>query len=151
MTDVRFEQLRQEAPEVAASMKHRFTQLSAKKDDIEVPQFTFSSTHVSDQAQKNIKDLGDFGNYMVKVSIFKSTMRGAPNTFRDAVSDYKDAVLVLQDAQKEAMRMLNTLGPRIDRWHEASVSIVKMQQSLAAAHALDQKEMRRFVRAAEGA
>ena len=50
MTDVRFEQLRQEAPEVAASMKHRFTQLSAKKDDIEVPQFTFSSTHVLDQA-----------------------------------------------------------------------------------------------------
>ena len=88
---------------------------------------------------------------MVKVSIFKSTMRGAQNTFRDAVIDYKDAVIVVQDAQKEAMHLLNTLGPGINRWHDVSVSIVKMQQSLAAAHALDQKEMRRFVRAAEGA
>ncbi len=147
MTDVRFEQLRPSAATVASS--NRFTQLSAR-DNIEVPQFAFSSKRVYDEAHKNIKDLGDFGNYMVKLSIFKSNMHGAQNDVRSAASDYKDAVLDVQDAQKQAMRMLNTLGPRIDRWHEASLSIVKMQRALAAAHALDQKELGRFVRAAEG-
>lgn len=147
MTDVRFEQLRPSAATGASS--NRFTQLSAR-DNIELPQFAFSSKRVYDEAQKNIKDLGDFGNYQVKLSIFKSNMHGAQNDVRSAASDYKDAVLDVQDAQKQAMRMLNTLGPRIDRWHEASVSIVKMQRALAAAHALDQKELGRFVRAAEG-
>ena len=145
VTDVRLEQVQQSAAVIAP----RFAQLSAK-DSIEVPQFTFNQAHVSKQAQKNIDDLGDFGNYLVKLSIFKSNMRGAQNRVRDAAGDYKDAVLDVQDAQKQAMRMLNTLGPRIDRWHEASLSIVKMQQALAVAHALDQKEMQRFVRAAQG-
>lgn len=146
VTDVRLQQVQQSA----AVSSPRFAQLSAK-DSIEVPQFTFNQAHVSKQAQKNIDDLGDFGNYLVKLSIFKSNMRGAQNHVRDAAGDYKDAVLDVQDAQKQAMRMLNTLGPRIDRWHEASLSIVKMQQALAVAHALDQKEMQRFVRAAQGA
>ena len=145
VTDVRLQQVQQSA----AVSSPRFAQLSAK-DSIEVPQFTFNQAHVSKQAQKNIDDLGDFGNYLVKLSIFKSNMRGAQNRVRDAAGDYKDAVLDVQDAQKQAMRMLNTLGPRIDRWHEASLSIVKMQQALAVAHALDQKEMQRFVRAAQG-
>jgi hypothetical protein len=145
VTDVRLQQVQQSA----AVSSPRFAQLSAK-DSIEVPQFTFNQAHVSKQAQKNIDDLGNFGNYLVKLSIFKSNMRGAQNHVRDAAGDYKDAVLDVQDAQKQAMRMLNTLGPRIDRWHEASLSIVKMQQALAVAHALDQKEMQRFVRAAQG-
>ena len=145
MRDVRLEAVQQSAAVGGA----RFAKLSAK-DNIDVPQFTFNQAHVLKQAHKNMDDLGDFGNYLVKLSIFKSNMRGAQNGVRDAAGDYKDAVLDVQDAQKQAMRMLNTLGPRIDRWHEASLSIVKMQQALAVAHALDQKEMQRFVRAAQG-
>ena len=149
MRDVRLEPVQQSAAVGGA----RFAKLSAKlsaKDNIDVPQFTFNQAHILKQAHKNMDDLGDFGNYLVKLSIFKSNMRGAQNHVRDAAGDYKDAVLDVQDAQKQAMRMLNTLGPRIDRWHEASVSIVKMQQALAVAHALDQKELQRFVRAAQG-
>ena len=145
MRDVRLEPVQQSAAVGGA----RFAMLSAK-DNIDVPQFTFNQAHVLKQAHKNMDDLGDFGNYMVKLNIFKSNMRGAQNNVRDAAGEYKDAVLDVQDAQKQAMRMLNTLGPRIDRWHEASVSIVKMQQALAVAHALDQKELQRFVRAAQG-
>ena len=145
MRDVRLEAVQQSAAVGGA----RFVKLSAK-DNIDVPQFTFNQAHILKQAHKNMDDLGDFGNYLVKLNIFKSNMRGAQNHVRDAAGEYKDAVLDVQDAQKQAMRMLNTLGPRIDRWHEASVSIVKMQQALAVAHALDQKELQRFVRAAQG-
>jgi hypothetical protein len=144
MSDVRFEQLDRTADSA------RFADLAAKGKVVELPQFSFNKKHVASQAQKNIDGLGDFGNYGVKLSIFKSNIRGAENDVNAAASDYRDAVSDVQDAQKQAMRMLHTLGPRIDRWFEASVSIVKLQKSLAAAHALDQKALQRFVQAAEG-
>ena len=145
MQDVRFEQLQRTADASA-----RFTELSAK-DNIELPQFSFKKAEVASAAEKNIDDTGDFGNYMVKLSIYKSNLRGAENDAKSAASDYKDAVLDVQDAQKQAMRLLKTLGPQIDRWHEASVSIVKLQHSLADAHQRDKLAMERFVHAAQGA
>jgi hypothetical protein len=143
MADVRFEQLDRTIGST------RFVDLAAM-EKIEVPQFNFNKALVASQARKNMNEAGDFGNYAVKLSIFKSNVRGAENDVKAAVSDYKDAVSDVRDAQKQAMRMLNTLGPRVDRWHQASVSIVKLQKSLAAAHALDQKALQRFVHAAEG-
>lgn len=149
MSDVRFEQLGTKGV-AAAPRSARFADLAAKHS-VELPQFTFNKAHVAAEAQKCIDGLGDFGNYGVKLSIFRSNVRGAENDAKAAASDYTDAVLDVQDAQKQAMRMLNTLGPRIDRWYQASLSIVKLQQALAAAHALDQKALRSFVRAAQGA
>ena len=149
MSDVRFEQLGTKGV-AAAPRSARFADLAAKHS-VELPQFTFNKAHVAAEAQKCIDGLGDFGNYGVKLSIFRSNVRGAENDAKAAASDYTDAVLDVQDAQKQAMRMLNTLGPRIDRWYQASLSIVKLQQALAAAHALDQKALRSFVRAAKGA
>jgi len=144
MKDVRFEQLRQAAGDTL------FSDLQSKAD-IEVPQFTFTKAAVVEKAGKLTSDLGNFGSYVVQLSIMKSNLRSAENRVTAAVNDYKDAVMDVKDAQKEAMRMLDTLAPDIDRWSEASISIVKLQHSLAAAHALDQKAMQRFVRAAQGA
>jgi hypothetical protein len=148
MADVRFEQLHANAV-AEASRSLRFAVLAAKQS-VELPQFTFNKAHVASQAQKYIDGLGDFGNYGVKLSIFRSNVRGAENDVKAAASEYSDAVADAHDAQKQAMRMLHTLGPRVDRWFQASLSIVKLQRSLAAAHALDQKALSRFVRAAQG-
>jgi hypothetical protein len=51
----------------------------------------------------------------------KSNLRSAENRVTAAVNDYKDAVMDVKDAQKEAMRMLDTLAPDIDRWSEVTI------------------------------
>ncbi len=144
MKDVRLEQLH-----LTAAASTRFTQLSAS-DNIELPQFFFKKAELAAAAQKHIDDAGDYG-FDLKISMFKSNLDSAKVDAKNAASTYTDAVLDVQDTQKQAMRLLKTLGSQIDRWHEASLSIVKLQHALAVAHQRDQLAMKRFIHAAQGA
>ena len=59
------------------------------------------------------------------LSIYKSSLRSAKNDAANAADDYKDSVLDVTDAQQDAMRMLKTLGPQIDRWRQASAVLLE--------------------------
>ena len=53
-----------------------------------------------------------------RCSIYKSNVQGAKNEVTGCSDDYKDAVVDVTEAQQDAMRMLKTLGPQIERWHQ---------------------------------
>ena len=57
-----------------------------------------------------------------RCSVYKSNVQGAKNEAAGASDDYKDAVLDVTEAQQDAMRMLKTLGPQIERWHQVSAA-----------------------------
>ena len=52
--------------------------------------------------------------------MYKSNVQGAKNEDTGCSDDYKDAVLDVTEAQQDAMRMLKTLGPQIERWHQVT-------------------------------
>jgi hypothetical protein len=61
------------------------------------------------------------------LSIYKSSLHGAKRDAANAADSYKDAVLDVTDAQQEAMRMLKTLGPQIERWRQASAVALEFE------------------------